>query len=91
MDDLFNDLVFLGGTPIDSINLQLFQVLSTCQIKPNLKRITLNRSQESNRILHNGTVRVFVRTKPNLHNGAVRVFVKIMHGFTQLTVKISLM
>ena len=37
MDDLSKDLVFLGGTRIDLINLQLFQALSICQIKPNLK------------------------------------------------------
>ena len=32
MDDLLKDLILLGGTPIDSMKQQLFQVLSICQI-----------------------------------------------------------
>ena len=65
MDDLFKDMAFLGGTPLDSITTTLssFEYLST-QIES--QRMTVNHLPESKRILHNGTVRVFVRTKPNI-------------------------
>ena len=62
MDDLFKDLVILGGTPMDSIKTTLssFEYLSN---QTESQRITVHHSPESNRILHNGTVRVLVRTK----------------------------
>ena len=64
MDDLFKDLVFLGDILLDSINDNSFkfEYLST-QIES--QRITVNHLPESKRTLHNGIVRVFVRTKPN--------------------------
>ena len=39
MDDLFKDLVLLGGTPKGIMKQQLFQVLSICQIKTESQRI----------------------------------------------------
>ena len=42
---------------------------------------------ESQRI----TVNNLPESKIILHNGIVRVFVRIMHGFTQKTVEVSLM
>ena len=47
MDGLFKDLVFLGGTPLDSITTTLssFEYLST-QIES--QRITVNHLPESN-------------------------------------------
>ena len=68
MNDFFKDLVFLGGTPIDSINFKTFSSFEYLSNQTESQRIIVNRSPESNRILHNETVRVFV---------------KIIHGFTQ--------
>ena len=39
MDDLLKDLVLLGGTPMDSMKQQLFQVLSICQIKTDSHKV----------------------------------------------------
>ena len=54
MDDLLKGLVLLGGTPIDSMKQQLFQVLSICQIKTNSYKIKqLKHFSESHIVLHN--------------------------------------
>ena len=83
MDDLFKDLVFLRGTPIDSINdkFSRFRVF-----------VKSNRISKDKQLIHSSESAEFCTMEqfeyllePNriLHNGAVRVFVKIMHGFTQ--------
>ena len=64
MDDLFKDLVFLGGTPLDSI----------ARIKRILHDgVVLEYSLGPSRILHNGAVRVFVRIMHGLTQSIVRV------------------
>ena len=57
MDDLLKDLVLLGGSPIDSMKQELFQISSIRQTKTESHRInSLKHSSASNRISHNGTV-----------------------------------
>ena len=83
MDDLFKDLVFLGGIPLDSLNLQLFQVLSVCQVEPNLKGYQLIVHQNQTEFYTMEQFECSLESNQILYNRAVRVFVKIMHGFTQ--------
>ena len=82
MDDLFKGLVFLGGTPLYSINDNSFKFeYLVTQIES--QRITVNHLPESKRILHNGIVRDSLEPSRILLNGAVRVFVRTQPNFTQ--------
>ena len=51
------------GLDASRISFKLFQVLVICQIKTDSHRIKqFKHSSESNRVLHNGPVQVFVKT-----------------------------
>ena len=68
---------------MDSIILQLFQVLSICQVKPNPKGYQLIVRQNQTEFYTMEQFEYSLEPNRILHNGAIRVFVKIMHGFTQ--------
>ena len=69
----------------DRLNETTLSVLSICQVKTEYHRInSLKYSSESNRILHNGTVRVFVKTTHGLTQKKRLGIVNIEQNFAQI-------
>ena len=81
MDDLFKDLVFLGGTPISSTNDNSFMFGVYVKSNRMSKDKQLNHSSESTKFYTMEQLEYLLKPNRILRNGAVRVFIKT-YSFT---------